>query len=100
MDQVSFYRCLPTDKKIAPHTRIYSSIHHASGIEYLPYIDVFVRMRFHEDLLLGDKVRAGGKDKYFWQYTGVGAGSERKDEVFVWLYFGAFDSTRFIVVGI
>ena len=80
-------------RKSAPHTRIYGSIHHASGIEYLPYIDVFCTNAIHEDLLLGDKVRADGKDKYFWQYTGVGAGSEPARMRYSFgFYFGAFDS--------
>jgi hypothetical protein len=63
-------------KSAMPDTRIYGSIHHPSGIEFLPKINVFCTNAIFEDPALGDKVRAGGKGKYFWQYTGVGAGSE------------------------
>ncbi len=77
----------------APGTRIYGSIHHDSGIEFLPYIDVFCTNAIHLDNALGDKVRAGGSDKDFWQYTGVGAGSEPARMRYSFgYYFGAFDS--------
>ena len=77
----------------APGTRIYGSIHHDSGIEFLPYFDVFCTNAIHLDTALGDKVRAGGDDKYFWQYTGVGAASEPARLRYSFgYYFGAFDS--------
>lgn len=80
-------------KSALPGTRIYGSIHHPSGIEYLPYINVFCTNAIHDDPALGDKVRAGGKDKYFWQYTGVSAGSEPANMRYSFgFYFGAYNS--------
>ncbi len=77
----------------APGTRIYGSIHHDSGIEFLPYFEVFCTNAIHLDNELGDKVRAGGNDKNFWQYTGVGASSEPARLRYSFgYYFGAFNS--------
>jgi hypothetical protein len=77
----------------APKGRIYGSIHHESGIEFLPDINVFCTNAIHQDPLLGDKVRAGGKDKYFWQYTGGTAGSDPARVRYSFgFYFGAFNS--------
>lgn len=77
----------------APKGRIYGSIHHESGIEFLPVINVFCTNAIHQDPLLGDKVRAGGPDKYFWQYTGTGAGSDPARLRYSYgFYFGAFNS--------
>lgn len=77
----------------APTVRIYSSIHHSSGIEFLPVTNVFCTNAIDMDPALGDKVRAGGDDKYFWQYTGVGAGSDPARMRYSYgFYFGAFDS--------
>ena len=80
-------------KSALPGTRIYGSIHHPSGIEYLPYVNVFCTNAIHDDPALGDKVRAGKTDKYFWQYTGVGANSEpAKLRYSYGFYFGAYNS--------
>lgn len=80
-------------RKAAPASRIYGSIHHASGIEFLPGINVFCTNAIHQDPALGDKVRAGGEDKQFWQYTGVGAGSDPARMRYSYgFYFGAFNS--------
>jgi hypothetical protein len=55
----------------APGTRIYGSIHHAEpGLPFLEDIEVFCTNAIHEDAKLGDKVRAGGASKVFWQYSG------------------------------
>jgi len=80
-------------KSAMPDTRIYGSIHHPSGIEFLPKINVFCTNAIFDDPALGDKVRAGGKGKYFWQYTGVGAGSEPANMRYSFgFYFGAYNS--------
>ena len=77
----------------SPNGRIYGSIHHESGIEFLPDINVFCTNAIHQDPLLGDKVRAGGKDKDFWQYTGGTAGSDpARIRYSFGFYFGAFNS--------
>ena len=67
-------------------------IHHAKpGIVFLPDVDVFCTNAIHEDLQLGEKVRAGGKA--FWQYKGTNATmppfAARHSYGF---FFGAFDS--------
>lgn len=73
--------------------RIYGSIHHPSGIEFLPEINVFCTNAIFDDPALGDKVRAGGNDKYFWQYTGVGSESEPANMRYSFgFYFGAYNS--------
>jgi hypothetical protein len=55
----------------AAGTRIYGSIHHAvPGLPFLEDIEVFCTNAIHEDAKLGDKVRAGGASKVFWQYSG------------------------------
>jgi hypothetical protein len=80
-------------REAAPTTRIYGSIHHSSGIEFLPVIDVFCTNAIGMDPALGDKVRDGGPDKHFWQYTGVGAGSDPARMRYSYgYYFGAFNS--------
>jgi hypothetical protein len=80
-------------RKAAPTVRIYGSIHHSSGIEFLPVINVFCTNAIDMDPALGDKVRQGGNDKYFWQYTGVGAGSDPARMRYSYgYYFGAFNS--------
>jgi len=82
-------------KYSAPGTRIYGSIHHPSGIEFLPKINVFCTNAIFDDPELGNKVRAGGEGKYFWQYTGVGGGGgsePTKMRYAFGFYFGAYDS--------
>ena len=80
-------------KSAMPGTRIYGSIHAISGIEFLPQINVFCTNAISDDTALGDKVRAGGKDKFFWQYTGVSAGSEPANMRYSFgFYFGAYNS--------
>jgi hypothetical protein len=77
-----------------PKIRIYGSIHHAdSGLPFLPDINVFCTNAIHEDVKLGDKVRAGGPDKTFWQYSGGGDSAEPAMGRYAFgFFFGAFDS--------
>jgi len=85
--------CEIIKKSALPGTRIYGSIHHPSGIEYLPFINVFCTNAIHDDPALGDKVRAGGPGKDFWQYTGVGANSEPGQLRYSYgFYFGSSNS--------
>ena len=80
-------------KYAAPGTRIYGSIHHATGLVFLPKINVFCTNAIHEDSKLGNKIRAAGPEKYFWQYTGVGANSEPAKMRYTFgFFFGAFNS--------
>ena len=82
-------------RNAAPNVRIYGSIHHPSGIEFLPKINVFCTNAIFGDTTLGDKVRAAGEGKYFWQYTGIGGGggSEPTKMRYTYgFYFGAYNS--------
>ena len=80
-------------KNSTPETKIYGSIHHPIGITFLPKVNVFCTNAIGEDPQLGGKVRAGGKDKYFWQYSGCGAGSEpAKTRYTFGFFFGSFNS--------
>ena len=77
-----------------PNARIYGSIHHAeSGIVFKDDIEVFCTNAIHEDPKLGDKVRAGGPKKTFWQYSGCGTTSDLATARYTFgFFFGAFDS--------
>lgn len=77
-----------------PEARIYGSIHHAdSGLPFLPDIEVFCTNAIHEDYKLGDKVRAGGPKKTFWQYSGGGDSAEPSQGRYNFgVFFAAFDS--------
>lgn len=75
--------------------RIYGSIHEASGIEFLPKVNVFCTNAVSEDTLLGVKVNAGGPDKHFWQYTGIGDGGASEPSKMRYsfgFYFGSYNS--------
>jgi len=74
--------------------RVYGSIHHAKpGIVFLDDVDVFCTNAIHEDKDLGDKVRAGGGAKTFWQYSGTGDSTEPAASRYTFgFFFGAFDS--------
>jgi hypothetical protein len=77
-----------------PEACIYASIHHAdSGLPFLEDIEVFCTNAIHEDYRLGDKVRAAGPKKTFWQYSGGGDSADpaqgRYDFGF---FFGSFNS--------
>ena len=67
-------------------------IHHAEpGIVFVEDIDVFCTNAIHEDLKLGDKVRAAGTQ--FWQYSGTGDSTPAHYARFTFgWYFAAFDS--------
>ncbi|MBI3829936.1 MAG: hypothetical protein HY291_10490 [Planctomycetes bacterium] len=77
-----------------PEARIYGSIHHAGpGIVFLPDIEVFCTNAIHEDRDLGNKVRAGGPTKTFWQYSGGGDSAEPAQGRYNFgFFFGAFNS--------
>jgi len=80
----------------APECKVYASIHHAPGIIFLPYIDIFCTNAIHEDPLLGDKVRAAGK--IFWQYSGTSAaGLPDRGRFAFGFFFAAFDSRGSLV---
>ena len=73
-----------------PRIRVYGCIHHVKGWQGVPDlwkvfiddIDVYNTNAVDEDPDIGNKVRAagaaaakaGGRDKLFWQYTGLGGG--------------------------
>ncbi|MGH7144079.1 MAG: hypothetical protein ACREJ2_08050, partial [Planctomycetota bacterium] len=72
-----FKDCCAAIHEAAPKMRVYGSIHHnksGEGITFLDSIDVFCTNAIHEDPQLGDKVRAAGPSKTFWQYSGCGGG--------------------------
>ena len=74
-----------------PGARVYASIHHAeAGLPFLEDSDVFCTNAIHQDLELGDKVRAV-PNKTFWQYTGT---NDRTPPAVPWftcgVYFGSF----------
>jgi hypothetical protein len=77
-----------------PATRIYASIHHAdSGLPFLEDVDVFCTNAIHEDSRLGDKVRAAGPSKAFWQYSGGGDRSEPSQGRYDFgFFFGSYNS--------
>lgn len=77
-----------------PKARIYGSIHHAKpGLPFLPDIEVFCTNAIGEDHKLGDKVRAGGPTKVFWQYAGTGDSTPTARPRYNFgFFFGAFDS--------
>ncbi len=82
-----------------PKTRIYGSIHHAKpGLPFLPDIEVFCTNAIHEDHELGNKVRAGGKDKVFWQYSGTADATEPAAARYAFgVFFAAFNSRGSLV---
>ncbi|MCZ7644059.1 MAG: hypothetical protein M5U26_02050 [Planctomycetota bacterium] len=77
-----------------PKARIYGSIHHAvPGLPFLDDIEIFCTNAIHEDTKLGDKVRAGGPSKTFWQYSGGGDDRSVAEGRYSYgFFFGAFDS--------
>ncbi|HTL53466.1 MAG TPA: hypothetical protein VL860_12900, partial [Planctomycetota bacterium] len=99
-----FKDCCAAIHEAAPKMRIYASIHHNrqdrgkdgnEGIVFLDDVDVFCTNAIHEDPKLGDKVRAGGPSKTFWQYSGCGgggAGAPDQARYTFGFYFAAFDS--------
>ncbi|MBE7466131.1 MAG: hypothetical protein HS116_21855 [Planctomycetes bacterium] len=84
-----------------PKARIYASIHHNrpggnppnEGICFLEDVEVFCTNAIHEDPKLGDKVRAGGPTKTFWQYSGCGDDRGPTEARYSFgFFFAAFDS--------
>ena len=69
------------------------TMHHAAtGLPFLADADLVSTNAIHEDLALGDKVRAAGK--IFWQYTGCNANQPAAIPRYTCgFYFGAFGST-------
>jgi hypothetical protein len=69
-----------------------ATIHHAKpGLPFLSDADLVSTNAIHEDLALGDKVRAAGK--IFWQYTGCNAAQPPAIPRYTCgFYFGAFES--------
>jgi hypothetical protein len=82
-----------------PKARIYGSIHHAKpGIVFLDDIEVFCTNAIHEDNKLGDKVRAGGPTKTFWQYSGCNDAKVPAEARYTFgFYFAAFNSRGSLV---
>ena len=94
-----------------PRIRIYGCIHHVKGWKGVPDlwkvfigdIDVYNTNAVGEDPNIGDLVRAagaesvkkGGRDKLFWQYTGLGGGVPDSQRFAFGFFFGAFGSTGF-----
>ncbi len=92
-----------------PRIRVYGCIHHVKGWKGVPDlwsvfiddIDVYNTNAVGEDPDVGNKVRAagaesvkkGGKDKLFWQYTGLGSGVPDSQRYAFGFFFGAFGST-------
>jgi hypothetical protein len=92
-----------------PRIRIYGCIHHVKGWRGIPDLwkvfiddlDVYNTNAIAEDNDVGNKVRAaggesvkrGGKDKLFWQYTGLGSGVPDSQRFSFGFYFGTFGST-------
>ena len=92
-----------------PRIRIYGCIHHVNGWRgisnlwsvFVDDIDVYNTNAIHEDYDVGNKVRAagkaalekGGRDKLFWQYTGLGGGVPESQRYTFGFFFGAFGSS-------
>jgi len=90
-----------------PRIRIYGCIHHVKGWHNVTWdvfsddIDVYNTNAIHEDNDVGNKVRAagqaalakGGRDKLFWQYTGLGGGVPESQRYTFGFFFGAFGSS-------
>jgi len=70
-----------------------ATIHHAEpGMPFLEDVDLVSTNAIHEDLKLGDKVRAAGK--VFWQYSGCNATQPPAIPRYTYgFYFGAFQSS-------
>jgi hypothetical protein len=83
----------------SPGVRVYGSIHHAGpGIIFADDVDLFCTNAIHEDAHLGDKVRAAGPNKWFWQYSGCSDASPPGDARYTFgFYFGAFNSRGSLV---
>jgi hypothetical protein len=81
----------------SPHVLVGGDIHHAEpGLVFVKDIDVFCTNAIHEDLQLGDKVRAAGTR--FWQYSGCNDATPAHRPRFAFgFYFGAFDSRGALV---
>lgn len=69
-----------------------ATIHHAKpGLPFLSDVDLVSTNAIHEDLALGEKVRAAGK--IFWQYSGCNAAQPPAIPRYTCgFYFGAFES--------
>jgi hypothetical protein len=94
-----------------PRLRVYGCIHHVKGWQGVPDlwkvfiddIDVYNTNAVDEDPDIGNKVRAagaeaekrGGRNKLFWQYTGLGGGVPESQRFSFGFFFGAFGSTGF-----
>ncbi len=92
-----------------PRIRVYGCIHHVKGWKGVPDlwkvfiddIDVYNTNAIGEDPDVGNKIRAagaesvkrGGKDKLFWQYTGLGGGVPDSQRFSFGFFYGAFGST-------
>jgi len=92
-----------------PRLRVYGCIHHVKGWRGIPDlwsifvddIDVYSTNAIYEDNDVGNKVRAagkaslakGGKDKLFWQYTGLGGGVPESQRFTLGFFYGAFGSS-------
>jgi len=72
-------------------------MHHAEpSMVFMDDVDVFCTNAIHEDLKLGDKVRAAGVQ--FWQYSGCNDQTEAHRSRFAFgFYFGAFDSVGSLI---
>ena len=84
-------------RKASKQVLVGGDIHHAEpGIVFVKDIDVFCTNAIHEDLQLGDKVRAAGTQ--FWQYSGCNdqTAAHRPRYTFGF-YFAAFDSRGSLV---
>jgi len=77
-----------------PEARVYGSIHHARpGLVFLEDVEIFCTNAIHEDPKLGDKVRAGGPKKVFWQYSGCNDARGPAEARYTFgFFFAAFDS--------
>jgi len=84
-------------RKGSKNVLVGGDIHHAKpGIVFVNDIDVFCTNAIHEDLKLGDKVRAAGTR--FWQYSGCNDQTAAHRGRFTFgFYFAAFDSRGALV---
>jgi hypothetical protein len=94
-----------------PRIRIYGCIHHVANWQghkvlwdvFIDDIDVYNTNAVDEDGDVGNKIRAygaeslkkGGRDKLFWQYSGLGGGVPDHQRFTFGFYFGSFGSTGF-----
>ncbi len=94
-----------------PRIRIYGCIHHVKDWKGIPDlwsifiddIDVYNTNAVMEDKDIGNRIRGasasslkrGGREKWFWQYSGTGGGVPANQRYTFGFYYAAFGSTGF-----